>query len=75
MTTTDTVSIEPRTREPEPATPTSPQGGLAQAVRELADAIGEDPARIRDRLLLPDHGSPESVTASLGPSSEPDCRW
>jgi hypothetical protein len=47
---TDTTALDPRTREPDraPATLAAPSA-VGQAARDLADAIGEDPARVRVR--------------------------
>lgn len=47
--TTDTVTPDRTTRQPDDAPAVPATGGVAQAVRDLADAIGEDPARIRVR--------------------------
>src|SRR5437870_235818 len=46
--TMDTVSLDPRAQDASPAATATP-GGVAQAIRDLADAIGEDPTRIRVR--------------------------
>jgi hypothetical protein len=46
---TETVPFGTWDREPGTAPASSTPGGVDQAVRDLADAIGEDPARIRVR--------------------------